>query len=115
VKRDAESGRFFEAVYDVVRRVPVGRVTTYGAVSEILTGRKGAARTVGWALHGLPPEIVDEVPWWRVINARGRISTSCEIHSADEQRARLEDEGIVFGDDGRVDLGRFGWWGEGTG
>lgn len=108
----AEDGNFFESVYALVRCIPAGRVTTYGTIAGLLTGRQGAARTVGWALHGLPEEIVDEVPWWRVINAQGRISTSCEIHSAGEQRDRLESEGIVFGANDRVDLSRFGWWGD---
>ena len=85
----AEDGSFFAAVYDVVRAVPEGRVTTYGAVSRMLVGRTSGARTVGWALHGLPPDLVDDVPWWRVVNAQGRISTTCEEHSAAEQRARL--------------------------
>jgi methylated-DNA-protein-cysteine methyltransferase-like protein len=107
----AESGSFFRSVWDVVRRVPPGRVTTYGAVSGIVTGRPTAARTVGWALHALPEALVDEVPWWRVINAAGRISTSCREHSAEEQRARLEAEGVVFGARERVDLDRFGWFG----
>ncbi len=112
--RRASGGGFFQAVYALVRRVPPGRVTSYGTISRLLTGRSGAARTVGWALHGLPEDIVDEVPWWRVINAQGRISTSCQTHSAAEQRARLEDEGIVVDPNGRVDLDRFGWWGDGA-
>jgi methylated-DNA-protein-cysteine methyltransferase-like protein len=103
---------FFEAVWELVRKIPAGQVATYGSVARMLTGRTGPARSVGWALHGLPPEIVDEVPWWRVINSQGRISTSCQEHTADEQRARLVDEGVLFGPDDRVDLDRFGWWGE---
>ena len=110
-KGAAESGRFFESVYEVVEQIPRGRVTTYGTVSEILVGRSTAARTVGWALHGLSPERADQVPWWRVINAKGRISTSCQEHTPEEQRARLEDEGVRFDPDGRINLDRFGWWG----
>jgi methylated-DNA-protein-cysteine methyltransferase-like protein len=106
-----EAGRrsFFDRVYDVVRQVPHGRVTTYGDVSRALTGTARSARTVGWALHGLPWEMLETVPWWRVVNARGRISTSCQQHPATEQRRRLEDEGVAFGDDERIDLERFGW------
>lgn len=106
----AASGRFFAEVYDVVRAVPEGMVTTYGDVSRVLTGQATAARTVGWALHALPPELVHEVPWWRVVNAAGRISTSCREHSAEEQRARLEDEGVRFVNE-RIDLERFRWLG----
>jgi len=108
---EATAGRFFEQVYGAVLQVPRGRVTSYGAISALVAGHPGAARTVGWALHGLPPDRVDEVPWWRVINAQGRISTSCRTHSADMQRALLEEEGVRFGPDGRVDLDRFGWTG----
>jgi methylated-DNA-protein-cysteine methyltransferase related protein len=100
---------FFERVYADVTTVPAGRVTTYGDVSRRLFGHARAARTVGWALHGLPAGRVETVPWWRVINAQGRISTSCAIHTAAEQRARLEEEGIVFGRDDRVDLACYGF------
>ena len=102
-------GDFFERVYEVVRRVPRGRVTTYGDVSRALVGSARAARTVGWALHGLPADLVEEVPWWRVINSQGRVSTSCWEHAAEVQRARLEAEGVAFGPADRVDLDRFGW------
>lgn len=111
-KRDVPN--FFEQVYFVTRQVPCGRVTTYGTIARLL-GRRGAARTVGWALHGLPEDLVDEVPWWRVINAQGRISNSGRPQASAEQRALLEEEGVVVGADGRVDLKRFGWFGdEGT-
>lgn len=106
------AGDFFARVYEVVARVPVGRVTTYGDVSRLITGHAGAARTVGWALHGLPVDLAETVPWWRVVNAAGRISTSCVAHPASEQRRRLEAEGLVFGADGRIDLVRYGWDGE---
>ena len=99
----------FERIYADVERVPPGQVTTYGDVSRRLFGHARAARTVGWALHGLPADRVDQVPWWRVINAAGRVSTSCQTHSALEQSARLEEEGVVFGSDGRLDLARYGW------
>jgi methylated-DNA-protein-cysteine methyltransferase-like protein len=110
VRPRAEDGSFYDRVYERVRQVPPGRVTTYGTVSEALVGHAGAARTVGWALGALPRERADEVPWWRVINAAGRISISSWPGAADAQRARLEAEGVVFGPDGRTDLDRFGWW-----
>jgi len=107
----AESGRFYRDVYAVVAQVPSGRVTTYGTVSRILIGRATAARTVGWALHALPGDLLLEVPWWRVVNAQGRISTSCQEHTAEEQRSRLEAEGVRFKADQRINLDRFGWFG----
>jgi len=100
---------FFERVYWLVRQVPPGKVTSYGAIACML-GHPRAARTVGWALHSLPSG-GGGVPWWRVINSRGRISTSCREHSADLQRALLEAEGIEFDEHGYVDWECFGWAG----
>lgn len=99
----------FERVYQAVRSIPRGRVTSYGAVAARVTGRRAGARMVGWALHGLPPELEDAVPWWRVINSQGRISISRHPGAAEEQRERLEAEGVAVDGAGRVDLGRYGW------
>lgn len=99
---------FFEQVYRLVRQVPPGKVTSYGAIARML-GHPRAARTVGWALHSLPEG--SDVPWQRVINSRGRISTSCQEHSADLQQALLEAEGIEFDERGYVDWDHFGWEG----
>lgn len=99
---------FFERVYRLVRRVPPGKVTSYGAIARMLD-HPHAARTVGWALHSMPEG--SDVPWWRVINSQGRISTSCREHAADVQRALLEAEGIEFDEYGYVDWERFGWEG----
>ncbi|MFQ6102298.1 MAG: MGMT family protein [Anaerolineae bacterium] len=106
---------FFERVYRLVRQVPPGKVTSYGAIARML-GHPRAARTVGWALHSLPPSIPPDerggdVPWHRVINSQGRISTSCREHGADLQRVLLEAEGIEFDNHGYVDWDRFGWEG----
>ena len=97
---------FFERVYRLVRQVPPGKVTSYGAIARML-GHPRAARTVGWALHSLPEG--SDVPWHRVINSQGCISISRREHSADLQRALLETEGIQFDADGTVDWERFGW------
>lgn len=99
---------FFEKVYRLVRRVPYGKVTSYGAVARML-GNPRAARTVGWALHSIPED--SDVPWWRVINSRGRVSTSCREHGAELQRELLEAEGVEFDERGYVDWERFGWQG----
>ena len=101
---------FFERVYRVVRQIPPGKVASYGQIAALL-GHPQAARTVGWALNALRGSEVDDVPWQRVINSRGRISISRADLGADLQAALLEQEGIVFGPDGRVDLRRFGWRG----
>lgn len=100
--------RFFQQVYRVVRLIPPGKVATYGQIAALL-GYPRAARTVGWAMHALPQD--SGVPWQRVINAQGRISTSCWEHDANLQRERLEAEGIVFGPDDRVDLKVYRWQG----
>ena len=109
---------FFERVYRLVRQVPPGKVTSYGAIARMLD-HPHAARTVGWALHSLPSSVPpsggdergSDVPWQRVINSQGRISTSCREHGADAQRELLEAEGIEFDEHGYVDWERFGWEG----
>jgi methylated-DNA-protein-cysteine methyltransferase-like protein len=97
---------FFERVYEVVRMVPTGQVSTYGQIAAIVSHR-GAARTVGWALHGLPED--SGVPWQRVINAQGRISLGGRGSAASTQRALLEQEGVVFDTRDKVDLERYQW------
>lgn len=99
--------RFFEQVYSVVRCVPAGHVATYGQIAHLL-GQPHAARTVGWAMQGLPEG--SDVPWHRVVNAGGRISIS-DRQGAIEQRRLLEAEGVAFDAYGRIDLDRFGWIG----
>ena len=97
---------FFARVYSVVRRVPRGNVTTYGAVARIL-GSPHGARTVGWALHSLPKD--SDVPWQRVVNSHGRISGDSRDHGCSRQRELLEEEGVSFDEHGRIDLNRYGW------
>ena len=100
------AGRY-PRIYAVVRRIPEGRVATYGQVAA-LAGLPGLARQVGYALHGLPDG--SDVPWQRVINARGEVSRrSGGGWEEGYQRHLLEEEGVAFDDRGRVDLARFGW------
>jgi methylated-DNA-protein-cysteine methyltransferase related protein len=93
-------------VYAMVRRIPHGKVATYGQIAQ-LAGLGGAARQVGYALAGLPDH--SSVPWHRVINARGTVSP--RKHSGPDlaQRMRLEHEGVRFDRNGRVALDIFGW------
>ena len=93
-------------VYRVVKRVPEGRVATYGQIAA-LSGMPGAARQVGWALNALDED--HDVPWHRVINAKGEISGRGDTAYEDFQRSLLEAEGIEFGLGGRVNLERFAW------
>lgn len=97
---------FSERVYDCVRRIPRGRIINYGSVAA-LVGAPRAARGVGYALSHLPPG--SDVPWWRVVNRRGAISTSRFNGLAQRQRAILESEGVEFDADGEASWERFGW------
>jgi methylated-DNA-protein-cysteine methyltransferase-like protein len=102
----AVSGSGWERIYAVVRRIPRGRVATYGQVAS-LCRMPGRAREVGWALAAL--RVDTAVPWQRVINARGEISGRGEPEASRVQRALLEREGVEFARSGRVDLAAFGW------
>lgn len=90
----------FEQVYAVVRRIPEGKVSTYGEVAQAV-GTKDA-RKIGWALHANP--YGREVPCHRVVNKVGRLAPSFAFGGPDEQRKRLEVEGVRFLDNGAVDL-----------
>jgi methylated-DNA-protein-cysteine methyltransferase-like protein len=99
---------FFEQVYEIVRLIPPGKVATYGQVARLL-GNPRAARTVGWALHSMPEG--SDVPWQRVINARGTVSLGARGSGGAIQRALLESEGIVFDAEGRIDMKAYTWEG----
>jgi methylated-DNA-protein-cysteine methyltransferase-like protein len=102
------SQTLFDKVYWIVQRIPPGKVATYGQIARLLGIPRGA-RTVGWALHSLPDDV--EVPWQRVINAQGRVSSGSGDDESTSQRTLLEAEGIVFDEQGRVDLKVYGWAG----
>ncbi len=102
---------FHEEVWDLARSIPVGRVSTYGRLAALATPPAGmdpaayrafGARWVGGAMAHCP----DDVPWWRVINAQGKISPR---DTAGEQRRLLEGEGVEFDAKGRVDLAIHAW------
>ena len=95
-----------QRIHAVVRKIPRGRVATYGQIAA-LAGIPGHARQVGYALHALPTD--STVPWHRVINARGEVSRRKVPGSELSQRMLLEREGIRFDARGRVDLGKVGW------
>ncbi len=95
----------WEEVWDLVRRIPPGRVMTYGQISVLLDQRL-SPRAVGWALHRCP----EDVPWQRVVNAAGRTSTDrLPDMPPGLQRTLLEREGVVFSERGVLDLERYRW------
>lgn len=96
----------YELIWSVVRRIPLGKVATYGQVAE-LAGLEGHARQVGYALHNLPSG--SDAPWHRVVNARGEISARSGGDSHELQRMLLEGEGVAFDAKGRIDLERHRW------
>jgi methylated-DNA-protein-cysteine methyltransferase-like protein len=96
-----------QRILAVVRRIPRGRVATYGQVA-VLAGLPRQARLVGYALHALHSD--SAVPWHRVINAQGRVSPRAGQSAADTtQRIRLAAEGVRFDASGRTSLKRYGW------
>jgi methylated-DNA-protein-cysteine methyltransferase-like protein len=98
----------YDRIYAIVRQIPPGQVATYGQVAE-LAGLIGKPRLVGYALYRVDMEQSD-IPWQRVINAKGEVSQSPLRNGTDYlQRAILEDEGIEFDEKGRIDLSRYRW------
>ena len=96
----------YSRIYAVVRKIPRGRVSTYGRVAG-LAKLAGHARQVGNAMFALPSG--SSVPWHRVVNAKGEISRRARSGSELTQRILLDREGIHFNGRGRIDLKRFGW------
>jgi len=108
VKR--ENASTYQRIYQIVARIPSGRVSTYGRIAKMTGGC--TARMVGYALHRLPDERGD-LPWHRVINAGGKISPRSDGDGAWIQRELLKAEGVDFDGRAKVDLERFGWPEEG--
>jgi methylated-DNA-protein-cysteine methyltransferase-like protein len=103
----------YERIYAIVRKVPRGRVTTYGTVAR-LAGLGGQARLVGYALSALPTGTA--LPWHRVINAQGRLSLDRAASSAGvTQLMRLAREGVRADAAGRIALATYGWRVDATG
>ena len=100
---DVKAERFYERVYDLVARLPSGRVTTYGDIALAL-GWPRHSRLVGYALATCPEEA--GVPAHRVVNHRGEVSRAWGGGQPELQRALLRDEGVTFTREGRVDLRR---------
>jgi methylated-DNA-protein-cysteine methyltransferase-like protein len=104
---DTKQRSTYQRIYAVVRRIPRGKVTTYGAVAR-LAGFPGQARLVGYALSSLKDGT--SVPWHRVINAQGKLSLERTTSgSGTTQRIRLAREGVIADASGRIAFDQFGW------
>lgn len=103
MKKINKVGEVFARIYRIVQKIPEGKVTTYGIIAEKLGI---GARTVGWALH---TNRNPDVPCHRVVNQNGRLATTFGMGGWQEQKRRLEAEGVKFKDENHVDLERYLW------
>lgn len=107
-KSSSQSSSTYDLIYQVVRLIPPGKVATYGQVAD-LAGLPGQARLVGYALYRVDMQHSD-IPWQRVINAKGEISHSPFRHGTDYmQRSLLEAEGITFKANNKISLDDYLW------
>lgn len=97
---------FFEAVYEVARKIPYGRVTSYGAIAKYL-GAARSARMVGWAMNGATTR--EDVPAHRVVNRNGLLTGKHHFGGSTLMQQLLENEGIEVRNDQVVDFSRFFW------
>jgi methylated-DNA-protein-cysteine methyltransferase-like protein len=105
---------FYEQVYAVVRRIPRGKVTSYGRIAAML-GQPQAARAVGYALNALRDKKDDpayqNIPWQRVVNSQGRISIVNQEYNVNVQAKLLREEGVVVSEELKIDLDIYLWEG----
>ena len=106
---DTQTGRndmnTYNRIYEVVKSIPAGKVATYGQVA-ILVGNANLARTVGNALHANPDNSI--IPCHRVVNCKGEVAEFYAFGGPDEQRRLLKAEGIIFKENGKIDLKKYG-------
>lgn len=105
METDEEADSFFERVWAVVAEIPSGRVTTYGDIAQYL-GRRGAARTVGWALNAAAGS---GLPCHRVVNRNGELTGRRHFETPSVMEERLRSEGVTFTNEGSVDLEQHRW------
>lgn len=97
---------FFEEVYSIVKQIPYGKVATYGLIARLI-GQPMKSKIVGWALHSNPYKGI--VPCHRVVNRLGRLSGGFVFGGIEAQKKLLEDEGIIFSEEGIIDLEKYLW------
>jgi methylated-DNA-protein-cysteine methyltransferase-like protein len=100
-----KASSLYERIYALVKQIPYGRVASYGQIARIVGGC--SPRMVGYAMAATPDG--SDIPWQRVINSQGKISVRGEGFDSPMQRVLLEEEGVEFDSQGRVDFRRFGW------
>lgn len=100
---------FYEIVYEIVKKIPSGKVTTYGHIA-LMAGNPNAARAVGYALKHIPLSEHNNIPWHRVINAKREISIRNIPGSEYIQKDLLVKENIEFDENDKVDFNKFGWF-----
>ncbi len=109
--KKSTSESVFEEVYKIVLQIPIGKVMTYGQISRLLDERLSAAG-VGWAMKATPND-GRQIPWHRVINRLGGISTEKTLNFAPSLQANLlQAEGVIFNEQGLVDLKKYQWFPE---
>jgi len=96
----------YRRFYEIVKQIPIGKVATYGQIAT-LAGFPGQARQVGYALNATPEDL--DIPWQRVINAKGEISPRANPIAEEIQRQMLVAEGIHFDAQGRIQLKKYQW------
>jgi len=99
------SPSYRDFIYEIVRSIPSGKVASYGQIARMVP--RCTARMVGFAMASTPEN--QNIPWQRVINSQGKISPHGAGFGSALQRSLLEDEGIVFDQEHKIDLDQFGW------
>lgn len=121
MRNPPDTHHFNQLVWKIAQQIPEGHVSTYGQIASMILPPDGVsppdyarmgAQWVGRAMNATPPG--HDIPWQRVINSQGQISLPPGSPAANEQRALLESEGVVFDSAGRVDFERYGWEGPPT-
>jgi methylated-DNA-protein-cysteine methyltransferase-like protein len=109
---------YYQTVWDIVCQIPEGQVATYGQIAGMIPPPESvnppdydriAPRWVGYAMNAVSARDERSIPWWRVINSKGGISLAEGSFSANQQRTRLEGEGVVFNEKDQVDFKLVGW------
>jgi methylated-DNA-protein-cysteine methyltransferase-like protein len=101
---------FYSQVYEVVAKIPKGKITTYGQIAVNLGRGPGGARLVGWAMKAAPENL--HLPCHRIVNRLGQLSPEYAFGSKDVQKQMLLSEGITFNEDGLINVKKHFWSGD---